>query len=45
MANLLEKAKLLDAKEQQLTLTHDDRIERFELKEELPTVQNWKDMF
>jgi len=29
MADLLEKVKLLDAKEQQLSLTHDDRVQRF----------------
>jgi len=45
MAYLLEKVKLLDAKEQQLTLTHDDRIERFKLKKELAMVRNWKDIF
>jgi len=32
MFGLLEKVKVLDAKEQQMTLTHDDMIERFELK-------------
>ena len=29
MANLLENVKFLDAKEQQLSLTHDDRVQRF----------------
>jgi len=42
---LLEKVKVLDAKEQQLTLTHNDRIERFKLKKELAMMRNWKDIF
>jgi len=45
MADLLEKVKLLDAKERQLTLTHDDIIERFQLKKELAMVRNWKGIF
>ena len=40
MNDLLEKVKLLDAKEQQLKLTDDDRVERFELKKELATMRN-----
>jgi len=45
MSGLLEKVKVLDDKEQQLTLTHDDRRERFKLKKELSMVRNWKDIF
>jgi len=33
MADLLDKVKLLDAKEQ--ILTHDDRVQRFELEERI----------
>ena len=45
MFGLLEKVKVWDAKEQQLTLTHDDRIERFKLKKELAMMRSWKDIF
>jgi len=44
MADLLEKLKLLDAKEQ-LSLTHFDRVQRFELKKELTLLCNRADIF
>ena len=45
ITNLVDKVKLLDAKEQQLSLTHDDKVERLELKKEIPLVRNWMDIF
>ena len=45
MAALLKKVKLLDAKKHQLSVTHEDRVERFKLKKELALVRNWTNIF
>jgi len=45
LVDLLEKVKLLDAKEQQLSLTHDERVQRFELKKELALARDWSNIF
>ena len=45
MAKLVEKLKFLDEKEQQLSLTRDDGVERLELKKEIALVRNWIDIF
>jgi len=45
MADLLEKVKLLDAKAQQLSLTHSDKVQRFELNKELTLLRDRADIF
>jgi len=44
-ADLVEKVKLLDLKEEQLSLTRGDEVERLELKKEITLVCNWIDIF
>jgi len=45
MVDSLEKVKLSDAKEQQLSLTHSGRVQRFDLKKELTLLRDRADIF
>ena len=45
MANLVEKVKSLDEKEQQRSLSWEDRVERLEVKKELSLVRSSLDIY
>jgi len=45
MAKLVEKVKAFDEKEQQLSLSWEDRIERLEAKKELSLVRSSLDIY
>jgi len=45
MANLVERVKSFDEKEQQQSLSSVDRIERLEVKKELPLVRSSIDTY
>jgi len=42
---LVEKIKLLDEKEQQLTITHANRVQRLQVKKVLSMMRSWMDIF